>query len=254
MTPAFYYNSPRQNFHVRDMFEEPDDASASACLKIGLIVLLMVFLFQQPTVVRNRVSPMCGSAASMIGTVVRTASARLGVVPEDVDDPSKKGYDKVKAANVKLLDAKGSKDAWKGLDASGKKKCAERLVAWTKSHSTGVVMLFAPWCPHCETAMGDLNAVALKHPSQSFLMVNAECVPISVISGGEESLLRCEHFPSFYVLTNGTFEYVDGPDAAVAKLAQTKEMSPKATAGGRALTVPTDEEPAPSDPFEHLFE
>lgn len=65
----------------------------------------------------------------------------------------------------------------------------------TSSGSEAVVMIYAPWCPHCKTAMPDFAKLSKEHPGTLFVLIDAESLPGEAFSG-PNALVQLEHFPT----------------------------------------------------------
>lgn len=95
----------------------------------------------------------------------------------------------------------GSCESYRDLpEDSGLKSENQRSVsAFLAEHPRSVIMVFAPWCSHCHTAMPHFIRAA-KRSSIQFGIVNAELVPRSFLAG-QDATLKVTHFPFFVKCT-----------------------------------------------------
>lgn len=190
--------------------------------------VLMVFLLMRPQ------SPMCPMAVqrasthltAMVATAGNVVSARIGEVMDGGNlmpaSASLTTTDIPAGSAVVLVDCKGcktNKDAWQAATDQEKAKCEATARAFLAAHKT-VVMLYAPWCPHCHQAMSSFAKAALSAPSGvKFLMINAEALPRTAFQG-EGSLYDLQYFPTFAATTgpNGSLQEASDVSAAAASL------------------------------------
>ena len=93
------------------------------------------------------------SGASMVASVVKSASAKLGTVVDDVSvQDGGDVYKSMPKGVVKLIDysnAGKDPDGWRSMTDDQKKKCSEKARNWLAVNKNAVIMIFAPWCDHC---------------------------------------------------------------------------------------------------------
>lgn len=138
---------------------------------------------------------------------------------------------------------------YKSLSEESKEASSKAVRDFVETHPDCVLMVYAPWCPHCHTAMPHF-VTASKRLSTPLGIVNAEMVTKETLSG-PNAVCQVTHFP--FVVSVRTGKVLDGgvnedavvdfvgKEAAVAGAAST----PSAGAGGGGS--------APSNPLDLLF-
>lgn len=74
-----------------------------------------------------------------------------------------------------------------------KKKADKNVTEFLNKNKTCMVMIYAPWCPHCHTAMPKFFE-ASKKAKCPFAIINAELVSPQLLQG-ENSLFNVQFFP-----------------------------------------------------------
>ena len=128
-------------------------------------------------------------------------------------------------------------EAWKSMTDDEKDMVDEGVRKFIKKHDKLVVMIFAPWCPHCHAAMGKFAEFAKSNPKTKCLLVNAEALPRSSFAKEEGAIFPLEYFP--------TIAKKKGEKLVEEKMSilETKEESPAAEVEEAENT----EEPSPTD-------
>lgn len=158
---------------------------------------------------------------SMVHYAGEYMSARLGqTASPQVVRAASEVFSAIKSNTVTLIDCAEHtmKDAtgWKKMDISYKQRVEAAARKWLKEHHNAVIMIFAPWCPHCHKMMGPFSDSAAT-TTFPFVMINAEALPRSAWSG-KDAIFDCEYFPTFVVKSGDRMRAVSHPDAAVKVL------------------------------------
>lgn len=106
---------------------------------------------------------------------------------------------------------------------------AHKIVQKVEEHNRTMIMIYAPWCPHCHRAMPNFVEASKVNPDIQYMVINAELVPRTLLT---ESF-KVSHFP--FIIKKQV-----GKSDAVFKANPTKE----------ALLAFEDEEVAPLPPTE----
>jgi len=125
------------------------------------------------------------------------------------------------------VDADGSKenpDAHKEQSEEDKEKLGKKLKQFISKQNVVIAMFWAPWCPHCHSAMKPFNIASQQCKKTKFLMVNAESIPRHAVQG-DNAVVPLTHFPFICRLENGkvTKVYDSHPSAENIK----KELVPE---------------------------
>ena len=188
----------------------PGKDCMSTCVLAGFATLVVFLVLSKPS------SPMYYPPAYRTGMQITSMVAKVGdsVGARISNAATPKTSNMMPAAKsktttgipptskVSVIDASNSvtdKDAHKTMTEDEKAKCHQAALDFVKKNTTGVVMFFAPWCPHCHSAMPDFSAAAdtTDHP---FVMINAEALPPPAFTG-PDALFALEYFPSFAVIS-----------------------------------------------------
>ena len=225
MYPSFYDMNAgsRSNFGMapetvqRVQFTESGgdgQKGAPVCgLVVGIIILLIVFMLISRS----------GCAQKMTRVVpvfVNGMKAKLGggdkdTASSDPDDDIHIKLDKTTAKKIKKPGHKGkglhnltpcsghSKEKCqdtKKIDPSVHKETEKNVRDFLAKHPVCMVMVFAPWCPHCHTAMPEF-AKAAEKSEVPFALINAEMMDPKLLQG-ESALFNVQYFP--YILRRET--------------------------------------------------
>lgn len=249
------YDIPTLTFGDECGRKKPDP---SYYFMIGVLALLVFVTMTQPMSTYRRPMGTLESAKSALNNVATGVSAKIADVMASKSDPTivaSAVYPN--AGGVALLDAPSAAknpDAYKSLSADEKKKIGVQLDQWLNQRPSAMVMLFAPWCPHCHDAMSTFSGAASKINAKNAIMVNAETLPAEMIMGEQARLLPLEYYPTFAVKSkhSSKLNRVGSPNEAVSQM---NEAS--ATAARVAPMEPLDDDEssqaAESSPFDSLF-
>ena len=122
---------------------------------------------------------------------------------------------KMKESGVQNLTPCAQKD-YKSVPTSEKAKNDESVKRFVDAHPDAILLIWAPWCPHCHKAMPAVAEAAGKVKEDvPTALVNAEMVSPSLISGTDgKSVAKVTHFP--FLMRAGAKEVHDGPMTADA--------------------------------------
>lgn len=81
----------------------------------------------------------------------------------------------------------------KKIDPSVRAKTEAAVMSFLDKHPTCVVMIFAPWCPHCHTALPKF-VEASKSATVPFALINAEMMDPKTMHG-DKALFNVQYFP-----------------------------------------------------------
>ena len=223
--------------------------SSQMLLYVVIAFLMYQYLFPESsggfTAMRDKAGNACGLLSSMVSARLSDTMGGAGTM-----NASKSNY-KVGCDRVELVDFRGcAKDpeGYTKMTEEEKKANGEIVKSWLKKNKTGVVMFFAPWCGHCHKAMPLFGETA-KQSKVPFLMVNAETVPRSLLSGGTDSVIQIEYFPTFAALANSELKIASTVSEA-ADTAASEGTAPATAAQYASLEDNTNET---QNPFDKLF-
>lgn len=162
-------------FAMENLCYKPYTPRQDNCLMIaavGAAAAVVFMLLTKPS--SPAYLPVAGNlASSMLSTLSGGAFAASPPLPKEITSHDGHGIKHVA-----------------GPDAP--KQAASVL---TSSGSEAVVMIYAPWCPHCKTAMPDFAKLSKEHPGTLFVLIDAESLPGEAFSG-PNALVQLEHFPT----------------------------------------------------------
>ena len=140
-------------------------------------------------------------AASLLGSDSNEGlpTADETSVSAKIDDLDKKDLPlSADAANSKEDDDASAKQT-----EGDKKVLTEKVTKVVKSTGKLIVMFWAPWCPHCHSAMRPFVLASKMCPNTKFLMVNAEAVDKETMFKGNNPIVSLSHFPFICRMENG---------------------------------------------------
>ena len=190
---------------VYDLPTSNYDSKKSICSVVicALIVLIIYNMMSQPYVIYQKDIPgmVSSMAASLLGS-----DSNDDLPTADETSVSAKIEDLDKKDLPLSADAKNSKeddDATANQTEDDKKVLTEKVTKMVKSNSKLVVMFWAPWCPHCHSAMRPFVLASQMRPNTKFLMVNAEAVDKEKLFKGDNPIVPLSHFPFICRMENG---------------------------------------------------
>ena len=164
--------------------------------------------------------------------------SRFHGLPSDVKGP-------------KVIVADGKEPDWKSLKEEERSKIDSALHAFLEKNDDVVIMVFAPWCPHCHKMMP--NFVKLSHsgrPGQRFLMVNAETCTRDTFTRRAPGMIHpLQYFPTFLVKKDGKYHEMELND--LTKAMEKDDAVTEDAATDDALVDTPD--PSTSDMLAQLF-
>lgn len=208
MYPAFYdLNAPSrssinmmpesyQRVQYTDSSQEPKGAPMCGLLIGFIVIVLLIWFFARSGCGGQRVVPVF-----------------VNGMRSKVD--GKEGGDDVHIKMDKTITSKMKKpgSTGKGLhnltpcDASDPSKCQDvkkidplvhtqnekHVREFLGKHKVSMIMVYAPWCPHCHTAMPEF-AKAASQCDVPFALINAELMPPKLLQG-DSALFNVQYFP-----------------------------------------------------------
>lgn len=257
------YNSLSAGFPVSTLDYAPytpQKDNMNTCFMVGIAALVVFLTLSKPQ------SPMYHPVAhragmhitSMVASVGHTISARAangiaavadvvggGSSNEMPASASKSTSDIPSDSKVTLIDSAASakdQDAWKSMTDAEKASCEKAARAVIARHAKAVVMIFAPWCPHCHTSMASYAAAA-SSSKLPFYMINAEALPRSAFSGAN-AIFNLEYFPSYGYTSNGT---------TITPVNSVADIPEEAAASAKVATATPPYDDLSSSVLDHLF-
>lgn len=185
----------------------PGEGGFSMCsVVIGVVVVFLVLWLL------TRTTGCARSVQRVVPTVVNGMRAMVSAKKTSV--ATEKGNDHHIKADASLVKATGCKPGetncvhnltpctdesckdFKSVPSDAKKKMDKNVTDFLSKHPRTMIMIYAPWCPHCHTAMPKFME-ASKECDMPFALVNAELVSPTMLQG-EGALFNVQFFP--YIL------------------------------------------------------
>ena len=183
----------------------PAPPGISMCtVLIGIIVFLVVFWFfsQSSSCEKYRQGFVNGMRAIAKGGVKPEASTKDVHIKVD-DELARKTLcrpgDKNCVTNITSCTGDNCKDI-KNVDPEFRKQSDKAVMDFVKNNKTCMLMIYAPWCPHCHTAMPKFFE-ASKKSKCPYGIINAELVSPHLLQG-ENALFNVQFFP--YIIRRET--------------------------------------------------
>lgn len=167
------------------------------CLMAGLfatIVLILLYLnLASCRAVGQRVPMYVSSMRSKLMSAKNAHLESSRKSEEDVHAKSLKDLGKVQ--NLTHCAGGECGDITK-VSAELKQKYDQNVMEKIDASSECMLMVYAPWCPHCSTAIPQF-ASASAHPDVQvpFFLINAELVSPSLLMGDGATVANVQHFP-----------------------------------------------------------
>lgn len=128
-----------------------------------------------------------------------------------------------KYPNVKVADCADGN--WKSISDAERKSVDEALRSFL-SMGVGVMMVFAPWCPHCKTMMPQF--LELTKDMKDVLIVNAETVGKNTFASSQEgSIFSLQYFPTFLKNETGTLVEINLSDLEMKPVSSSQDLFAK---------------------------
>lgn len=182
---------------------------------------------------------------SQLASTGNAVSAKLAVVVGGNLHDAQSVYSELPKGAVFLIDCtKRTQDGWKQMSDSEKATCYATAKSVVAKYDKLAIMLFAPWCPHCHSAMSAFAEMSAQNPGVPFVMINAEALPRDAFTG-PTPFFPLEYFPTFAYKTSKE-ESLQGAES-IASLGS--KFSNAAVSGKRAVVAG----PTQPDPFADLF-
>lgn len=246
-----------------------------SCLWVGIMAIVIIYLVSEQTRlnriistmtaplpnpsklvagmfsnVSSKISLMQKGISARVQTTVKEISSKIATMsPTTIADtsPTFKAFE---PGVLKFLDAPSETP-----DESTLEKNYDSLKKFIHDHkkSPAVIVIFAHWCPHCHSLIGDMaaNQEEMKKDDVDYLLVNGESVAFKAFKG-EDAILDLTHYPQVACIVDGQVK----PMRSVSEAKETtlrenakpaeppKEAPPKEAVAAAAATV---------DPLADLF-
>ena len=172
--------------------------SVTTLFTVGTIVLVVAFLyFNQNTCksfgrrVPMYVSSLRTKLLSARNAQVETVAASI---TEDVHAKSLKNPGEVK--NLTQCPPGSQCEKLENVTAELKTEYDKKVIDSIKSCPQCMIMVYAPWCPHCSTALPQFAAASANTETKlPYHLINAELVSASLLMGDGAVVANVEHFP-----------------------------------------------------------
>jgi thiol-disulfide isomerase/thioredoxin len=195
-----HHSSPRSPGRGGECGPLPPRSSGStacAALCVAVVVVLVLHLVSSSTRARGG---GVGDHALLV------SSRRAALADRHVPAEAKKELaSALNVTNVTPCTSDACAD-YKSLSEESKEVSSKALRDFVATHSDCVLMVYAPWCPHCHTAMPHF-VTASKRLSTPLGIVNAEMVTKETLSG-PNAVCQVTHFP--FVVSVRTGKVMDG--------------------------------------------
>ena len=135
--------------------------------------------------------------------------------------------------NVVVADCKDGN--WKEMTEEDRKKVDDALHAFLDKTPNVILMVFAPWCPHCHKVMPQFVHMSQRARKTPFCLVDAEAVLKRSFTQGDASMIHpLQYFPTFLVKKDGgafvekelseVLEFAEGDAPAEGGAADSEEV------------------------------
>ena len=182
------------------------------------------------------------ASARLVTSLVSARTAGLkgisGVPPGLLDLAQCRSWLKVPVEgkpNVVVADCKDGN--WKEMTEEDRKKVDDALHAFLDKTPNVILMVFAPWCPHCHKVMPQFVHMSQRAHKTPFCLVDAEAVLKGSFTQGDARMIHpLQYFPTFLVKKDGgafvekelteVLEYAEGDAPVEEGVAESEEMDP----------------------------
>lgn len=229
---------------------------------IAIAVLVVYLVVAQPRQSYAMSHNPFPAAAGMVTNMVTEVSARLveTVTPKKTIVDAGDVYQTITKGTIDLADSENSitnADAWKEMTDAQKSKVVDAIRKWMNDpeHAYSVIMIFAPWCAHCHSAMPKLSA-AVEKDALPCLMVNAESVPVDALTGANAIIpeVPVEYFPLIICKSPQEVKSVRSPESACESVRALRDKAEApAVANSIAAGYSSMGHEESEDPFQELF-
>lgn len=192
-----------------------NNESVITCLIAGVLVFWVIMSLLKssstPTYARNNLNPLY-YPSNVLTTSARMVRSVVGGIPKHSTLPT---LDQCKWLKVPTNPASNKivvadcKD-WKSATADEMAKTDQQLRDFLDNNDDVIIMVYAPWCPHCHTEMPKfVNMAQNVKPKSKMLIVNAEMTRPSFSEDTKGHLFPLKQFPTFLHKTGGKVREVE---------------------------------------------
>lgn len=239
-----------------------------SCLWVGITAIVIIYLVGEQNRLNRIISSMANpmtDPVKLVAGMFSNVSSKVGLLQTTAKGLSARVQTTVKEISAKLVTTTpvtvDASTKFKALDAGvcqlidapetadepTLEKNYEVFKKFIEDHKTSpaVIVIFAHWCPHCHSLIGDMaaNQEEMKKDEVDYLLVNGESVAFKAFKG-EDAILDLTHYPQIGCL-------VDGKVKPVGSLAEAKETTIRETKP--TPTVPMEVAPKEPEMFDQLF-
>ena len=209
---------------VNDLSFHNDNSSLSCKLIIGFVIFIIIMVLLKTISKCSR--PRSINRGSYI-------SGRKAAVDKP-DCHAKMSFAGTEVDNLTHCDENDDAcKSFKSISNDVKKDTAKTVKEYDEKHENKMYMIYAPWCPHCHTALPKFCEASKKCASENvqFALVNAEMVTSDIlqdVKNGTKPVFNVTHFPFLVHKTKNGEEVFKGAPSAenIAEFA-TKKLDAK---------------------------
>jgi thiol-disulfide isomerase/thioredoxin len=179
--------------YPQSLLQTANGRKENSCMNIVLIIVVVLVLFsiiQIPSCYQRvqQIPSMMTTATSTMKAYIQKVSAKQANTVADKYLPSVS----TRAALLTTCTEDDPKcNDFKAVDQGFIESTTKKLKEYIDSHSNMALMVFAPWCPHCHSALPTFMTAANRMPSHVHpIVINAELVDRAILSS-----LGVTHFP-----------------------------------------------------------
>ena len=212
------------------------------CFIAGALVLWVIMSFLKsnttPLYARNNLNPIyypsnvLTTSARLVGNIVSA-----GIRNSDGFDATETGLMNLKqcrnwlkvpidGSSTKIVVADCKDGDWKNLKDEERAIIDESFKNFIEKNDDVLIMVFAPWCPHCHQIMPKFVKMAKKVKGKMALCNAEACERSSFTEGSGKTIFPLQYFPTFLHKKNGKLHEVDINDL-LAKFGDGDDVSAK---------------------------
>ncbi len=197
-TPPQMSVAPSKLRTVNPYEDKPKGSQACGLLLGIIVVILILWLIGRTTscsphrVVPVFVNGMRAKLSSADDAHLKPEVSKKVCKPGSKDPKCLQNLTPCQAGDKNCHPADGNK-----VNPSVHKEHDESVKKFLKETPVSMIMIYAPWCPHCHTAMPKFAEASEKSGGVPYALINAEMVSPQLLHG-ENALFNVQYFP--YIL------------------------------------------------------